>query len=449
MSIKICDAIMGSGKSSAAIQYMNDHPNQKFIYISSFLDEAARIRLACPRLNFQEPRKDIPKYNFRKIIHSQQLISDGENIASTHQMFTRYADDLIENIKKWEYVLIIDETVDVLYPSDISIEDLNILEKSECVMREGNFISKSPDFEYRRGNFRQFFDIAKGKQLIEIEETKSNSSVFYWLFSKELLLAFKDVYVLTYMFDCQIMKYGFDLMGVEFEKIGIKLDENGAYQFCDHTEYIPDYTLHLSQKIHIFDNKKINCIGEDYYALSHHWYSKAEKNGDIKTLKNHMSNFFKHYNKDKNAERRLWATFKDCVGILRSEGFYRNFIAFNERATNKYRNRDVLAYCVNVFMNPNEKKFLSQQGIDIRENEYALSVMLQWIWRSAIRDGKEIWIYIPSKRMRNLLLEWIASVEGRNVSVCTEYNVKPVLDTSKQDTKKRRRRSKIKIRSLK
>lgn len=107
MSIKICDAIMGSGKSSAAIQYMNDHPNQKFIYISSFLDEATRIRLACPRLNFQEPRKDIPKYNFRKIIHSQQLISDGENIASTHQMFTRYTDDLIENKKNGNISLLL------------------------------------------------------------------------------------------------------------------------------------------------------------------------------------------------------------------------------------------------------------------------------------------------------------------------------------------------------
>ncbi len=34
MAIKVCDAIMGSGKSSAAISYMNEHPNQKFIYIT-------------------------------------------------------------------------------------------------------------------------------------------------------------------------------------------------------------------------------------------------------------------------------------------------------------------------------------------------------------------------------------------------------------------------------
>ena len=26
--IKVCDAIMGTGKSSAAITYMNEHPNE-------------------------------------------------------------------------------------------------------------------------------------------------------------------------------------------------------------------------------------------------------------------------------------------------------------------------------------------------------------------------------------------------------------------------------------
>lgn len=33
--------------------------------------------------------------------------------------------------------------------------------------------------------------------------------------------------------------------------------------------------------------------------------------------------------------------------------------------------------------------------------------MIQWIWRSAIRNGEEISLYLPSKRMRDLLTEWI------------------------------------------
>ena len=33
ISIKVCDAIMGAGKTEAAITYMNEHKEKKFIYV--------------------------------------------------------------------------------------------------------------------------------------------------------------------------------------------------------------------------------------------------------------------------------------------------------------------------------------------------------------------------------------------------------------------------------
>ena len=32
--VRVCDAIMGTGKSSAAITYMNEHPEKRFIYVT-------------------------------------------------------------------------------------------------------------------------------------------------------------------------------------------------------------------------------------------------------------------------------------------------------------------------------------------------------------------------------------------------------------------------------
>lgn len=58
-------------------------------------------------------------------------------------------------------------------------------------------------------------------------------------------------------------------------------------------------------------------------------------------------------------------------------------------------------------MNPIVKNFFLQHGVTVDEDGYALSEMLQFIWRSAIRNGEEIWVYIPSIRMRNLLKQWI------------------------------------------
>ena len=77
------------------------------------------------------------------------------------------------------------------------------------------------------------------------------------------------------------------------------------------------------------------------------------------------------------------------------------------RATNEYRTRTVLSYPVNVFTNPFKKRYLSTDEQPFNEDLYALSMMIQWIWRSAIRDGHPIRIYVPSLRMRSLLSNWI------------------------------------------
>lgn len=88
-------------------------------------------------------------------------------------------------------------------------------------------------------------------------------------------------------------------------------------------------------------------------------------------------------------------------------GYTKRFLPFNCRATNAYRNCRVLAYCANVFFDPVFSRYYKSQGVELDADAYALSTMIQWIWRSAIRDGKEIWIYVPSRRMRELLEGWL------------------------------------------
>ena len=89
------------------------------------------------------------------------------------------------------------------------------------------------------------------------------------------------------------------------------------------------------------------------------------------------------------------------------------FLSSNAKATNDYKDRSVLAYCVNMFLNPYIKKYFVKKNtkdgtqIEVNEELFALSCMLQWIYRSQIRDGKSITVYIPSKRMCDLLRRWL------------------------------------------
>ena len=61
-------------------------------------------------------------------------------------------------------------------------------------------------------------------------------------------------------------------------------------------------------------------------------------------------------------------------------------------------------------MSVSERQFYELHGIEVDEDTYALSIMVQWIWRSAIRDGQEVYLYIPSSRMRNLLINWMNEI---------------------------------------
>jgi hypothetical protein len=64
---------------------------------------------------------------------------------------------------------------------------------------------------------------------------------------------------------------------------------------------------------------------------------------------------------------------------------------------------------INRFIDPNVGKFFAAKDIHVNEDEFALAEMLQWIWRSCIRDDQPIELYIPSRRMRELLQGWIES----------------------------------------
>ncbi len=126
-------------------------------------------------------------------------------------------------------------------------------------------------------------------------------------------------------------------------------------------------------------------------------------------LKNNVSNFFKNYTKTAT-KYNLWTTFKAFEDDIKNRGYAKGYVSSNMRATNAYKERTAVAYTINKFLNPYIKNFFIENGISVNEDMFALSEMVQFIWRSAIRDNKEIQLYCPSKRMRELLKEWINEV---------------------------------------
>lgn len=393
MKVNIIDAIMGAGKTSSAINFINNSDEDvKFLYITPYLTEVKRIIDSCPSKKFKQP----DTYG-TKIKGIKYLFESGCNIVSTHALFSSFDEEIIDLAYTNNYTLIMDEVADVIEPLPISKDDLKTLLNDYTHIEEGHILKwDATDYKGLFEKYKKQCDLG----CIGIY----NDTAILWLFPISTFRAFRNIYILTYMFNAQTQKYYYDYYNVEYNYLYIKGNSPDTYSFTDEViKYdVPDYKA----LIHICDNDKLNLIGDMDKALCKNWYDRNQKNTLMKKLKNATSNYFKNYTKTKSNEN-LWTTFKDYQNLISGKGYAKGFLSSNIRATNEYRDRIAVAYLINKFFNPYVKNFFVSNGVEVNEDAFAVSEMLQFIWRSAIRDGKEIWLYIPSSRMRELLENWI------------------------------------------
>ena len=255
-------------------------------------------------------------------------------------------------------------------------------------------------------------DIAKGNYDTKYNDIKilaDNRSLIYinqklllWRYPPEIFELFDKVYILTYLFEASILKNYFNLYKIDYEQKSIS-ENDGQYELTNY--YIPDTSVFLD-KINIYDGKLNDNIYQKINGLSVTWFKARINQDGIKQIKKNLYNYFSNIVNAKS-DNIMWTTFKDYKAKLKGKGYSSQFVSYNCRSTNKYADTYNLAYCVNVYLHPGITQFFLQRGISINEDLYGLSEMIQWIWRSRIRKGESINIYIPSMRMRNLLIDWM------------------------------------------
>lgn len=56
MIVKVCDTIMGAGKTESAITLMNQDKESRYVFITPYLDEVERIKRSCSGRKFKDPQ---------------------------------------------------------------------------------------------------------------------------------------------------------------------------------------------------------------------------------------------------------------------------------------------------------------------------------------------------------------------------------------------------------
>lgn len=397
--ITVVDSVMGSGKTSWAISYINENPDENILYIAPYLKEAERIGTSVER-EIKYPKN----IGDGKLGNIQNLLSAGEDIASTHALFMMLNGDCKEAIRQGEYTLFMDETIAAIEPYDLTHKDDidYLLQKGSIAIDDNGFIDWIDDDLDTRYNPIRI--LAQNHSLFYV-----NNKLLMWRYPPEIFKLFKKVYILTYLFQASILKYYFDLCKITYDTQSVELLD-GKYTLCD---YYEPCKSDFRQKIHIYSKSDLNDkFAQKSTALSAAWFKNYGNASKIKLLKDNIYNYFTNKCPAKS-ENIMWSTFKNAKHKLKGKGYSTRFVSCNCRATNDYSSATHLCYALNVYPNVGVSQFFYQHGIDINQDLYALSEMLQWIWRSAVRKGEEIYIFIPSKRMRKLFKDWLENDDNK------------------------------------
>ena len=425
--ISVISSYPGSGKTSWAIDVINESDyNEKFIVISPFLKEVTRIIESCPDKEFVQP--DARKGKGRKSVHFLKLIQDGENIASTHSLFSNIDDEIIQAIKDESYTLILDECFDVIeeynlyqdYPryKDSDVEKLTKYDIRSLAVKEYIIVEDDYTITWKDEHFLHKYEPLKrlaDRGLLYL----INNSLLLWSFPVEVFRedVFDNVYILTFQFKYQIQYYYYSYFGLEFEEYHIETID-GKYtkvKTVNH-EHEKEWIKSIAPLINICEVGKLNRVGSSYMnvrgqstnsALSKNWYYN---NDDLyKKISNNSLNFLRNYSNKISNDDIMWTCFLEFQPDIRANNLpVKHFVSLNSRATNEYGHKHCLVYLVNRYINPFYTHFFLKRDIIINERSFALSELLQWLMRSRLRNGESIDIFCPSERMREMLQSYLS-----------------------------------------
>tara|TARA_B110000971_G_scaffold141032_1_gene144177 strand:+ start:703 stop:1521 length:819 start_codon:yes stop_codon:yes gene_type:complete len=83
-----------------------------------------------------------------------------------------------------------------------------------------------------------------------------------------------------------------------------------------------------------------------------------------------------------------------------------NWVANTTRGTNNYAHCSHLIYLYDQHPHPFLTRWLGDSSREFAD-AYALTELVQWVWRSRVRRGEPITLYLPSLRMRRIFEEWL------------------------------------------
>jgi hypothetical protein len=400
--IEVLDAIMGSGKTQGIIKWMLSNPNNKYLYISPMLTEVEeRIPEACEALEFTFPTTDDHR---TKSQHLLELLREGCNISFTHSLFSELSQDHLDQIEKQKYVMVIDEEVSLIEPYKGKYKKGDIISLEEAghiKVDEGNL----GKVEWLWDSMSEGTQYSGLKRLCSIDMlycSKRSRDMMVTQLPMALVRSAQRTIILSYLFKGSVMESFLKLKGLE-------VVDFTEVQLLKKTEDVLEQARSL---ITFCSLPSTNAVKS--YGMSSTWYSTNATKDQLKKVGAAIRAVYRRVGKE-NLLITLPkdSTQKDSSRFLipKEVNVDDVFLYCGARATNIYAHKSVALHAYNRYVNKVVKAYLQDYGLELDavpdDDQFALSEMVQWIWRTRIRNDKPIDVYILSNRMQKLLSSWL------------------------------------------
>ena len=400
--ITIKDQPCGSGKTTSMIEGFRS--DRKYLVIVPLLTEVDRVVECSKSVPFQQPH-DNDNNAPTKTEHLENILLQGENITATHSLFERLVPLARQGLLS-DYDIIIDEVPEVVRSvsskSKVSIEEFYLNTGYMTVDTKTGLVRPTNKW----WSMRDDVDDTLSTTILNYANTGClyllEGHLFIWAMPKELLTAGRTTTILTYKSEGSVLSS-------YLKKLNVPVEVNNNNQLEE------AFRKKAAELITIKDIPALSRL-----ALSHSGQLAGISNSSYcKTIGIALKNL---------RGRQLSGVLADNILITcAKEGWYKkgnervagpfasrsklfkgaNWVPKITRGTNDYAHCSHLIYLYDQHMNPYVARWL-QDNSRAFDDAYALTELIQWVWRSRVRKGQPITLYLPNPRMRQLMKQWLS-----------------------------------------
>ena len=418
----IIDRPCGTGKTTAMLASLK--PSLKYLLVTPLLTEIERFQNDAPEgVEIAAPVEG----KGPKLIQLEKMLQEGKSVAITHKLFfmtLRLAHLMAD------YHIIIDEA-----PNPVTcINTIDAQAFEEAIVGGGyarvchETKQVIPTDKWRKWQ-RETFD-SEGeptyssrlhpdiyRPAVQGQLHVDDKGVFAVATPNQVLLAGKSLTVMTFLSEGTYIHAYLKMIAKGNPKADFEVKRDATHAWLKRAHSLvsiealslPQHvSLSFSKQTRRSNEKTCKSIGSALKNLIERRWRGIRREDIILTCARD-----KWFEDRKGRYAGQWAKHSRLFGRDYGKGGV-HWLPNKTRGTNDYKHASHVIYLYAMSPNPMVQNFLGVSG-QAFSDAYALSEMVQFIWRTRVRDGKPITVAIPDKRMRAVLSDWLTSaIEGED-----------------------------------